>query len=221
MNNTFLKSEAKIHAVNEVGCRLDDLLEQSRKQLFKDEGALEAYKSMSEMVDNFLRVLDKELAEKQVDLTVHKTIKDYYARIRQSVKNSTNAAEIKLQSQAGKIQAFEQSVMTAKRYKDEEVRNYQTLKQTLVSIATEEIAKEKLATEESQAADEEKPQRKVGERPSSSIKMRRLAEEMLNSGEITEESKKTEDESANVEPANVEQPAVEQEEKLKPKKQKK
>lgn len=182
--NTFLKSEAKIHAVNELGCRLDDALDDSNKSLFREEGAAAAFRAAVVSMENLLKVLDKELDEKNVDLDSSKTIKEYVNRARSLMQSHAETAEHKRQAEVGKIQAFQQAVSIAKRYKDEEINRLQTLKNAIES----NIENGEAISETSE--NEGKKTRAPGERPGSSIKMRRLAEEYVkSSSENTEESK--------------------------------
>lgn len=171
---SLLKSEAKLSAVNELGCRLDDVLEKATQDLYRAEGALAALKQASTSMENLLKILDKELNEKEVDLESCSTIKSYVNRAYITVNNLVSAADNNRQAQAGKIQGFEQAVAVAKKFKDEELNKLQSMQR-----AIEENMKRETETDV-------EIRRTPGTRPGPPIKMRRLAEDAQASQENSE-----------------------------------
>lgn len=161
---SLLKSEAKLSAVNELGCRLDDVLEGSTQDLYRSEGAVSGLKQAVSSLEGLLKILDKELNDNEVDLNACKIIKSYVDRARITVVNLATNAELNRQSQVGKIQGFQQAVAIAKKYKDEELNKLQMIKTAIDN---------KLDNSESTSAEG----RQSGAPPGPSIKSRRLAEE--------------------------------------------
>lgn len=182
---SLLKSEAKLHAINELGNRLDDALENATKSLYREEGAADALRQALTSFDQLLKVFDKELADKNVDIESTKILKEYFIRCRTFLVNIANSAETNKQACAGKINAFQQSVNIAKKFKDEEVGKLQMMKE-----AIEANMRQNESTEEKDAEDSDREFRRVGQRPQASIKIQRLAEEMKNSLKSNNEEEK-------------------------------
>lgn len=180
------KVEAKLFAVNELGCRLDDNLEQANKDLYRAEGAVTALKSAVSVLENLMKTVDKDLTEgsNNYDLQQIKDIKKYVDRARQLVANLTNNAETSRLAQTGKVQGFEQAVAVAKKFKDEEMSKVQLL-QAAISQGTI------LKTEQGLVQVDDGP-RIPGIRPGSSIKERRRAEEAAQAANNSSENQTVE-----------------------------
>jgi hypothetical protein len=204
---SLLKSEAKLTAVNELGNRLDDALESATKDLYREEGAVNALRNAAVSIENLVKVVSKDLDEKETDLEVSKTIKSYLERARNNIVNLANIAENSKQAQAGKINAFQQAVSIAKKYRDEEINRQQLLKRAL----ERNLAEENQSSGETAQA-EESQGRAVGTRPGPSIKLRRLTEDALPQAEKVEIESQEEKAVEKIE---------EQSSKIKTKKQKK
>lgn len=172
----FLKSEVKLSAVNELGCRLDDVLETANKDLYRVEGTVTGLRQAVSSIENIMKVFDRELSDGEVDLETSKTIKAYVDRARVVLMNLVTAAENNRQSHVGKIQGFQQAVAIAKKYKDEELNKLQAMKEAI----------ERNANNESNQEESDRPARQPGERPASPIKMRRLSEETSTTEEKSE-----------------------------------
>lgn len=200
---SLLKSEAKLYAINELGSRLDDALENATKSLYREEGAADTLRQALASFDQLLKVFDRELVEKNVDIDSTRTLKEYFMRCRSFLVNLANSAETNKQAAAGKISAFQQSVSIAKKFKDEEVGKLQMMKDAIAANMSESSN-----SEEKDASENENVGRRPGQRPQSSIKIQRLAEEMKNS--LVENKEETSGDSQS--PAKSE---------TKPKKQKK
>lgn len=208
---SLLKSEAKLTAVNELGNRLDDVLESATKDLYREEGAVSALRNAAVSLENLVKVVHKDLDEKETDLEVSKMIKSYLERARNNIVNLANVAENNKQAQAGKISAFQQAVSIAKKYRDEEINRQQILRRALErSLEEENQIKE---SNESESAG-----RAVGSRPGPSIKLRRLSTSEDTSVQISGEDQKEKTEEVQSE---IQSEVVEQATKTKSKKQKK
>jgi hypothetical protein len=167
---SLLKSEAKLSAVNEIGNRLDDALENATKDLYREEGAVSALRNAAVSVENFIKVVHKDLDEKETDLETSKKIKSYLERVRNNIVGLANVAENNKQAQAGKLGAFQHAVSIAKKYRDEEINRQQILRRALERSIEEE-------NQEKESNGSEAPGRTVGTRPGPSIKLKRLSEE--------------------------------------------
>jgi hypothetical protein len=211
---SLLKSEAKLSAVNEIGNRLDDALENATKDLYREEGAVSALRNAAVSVENFIKVVHKDLDEKEEDLETSKKIKSYLERVRNNIVGLANVAENNKQSQAGKLGAFQHAVSIAKKYRDEEINRQQILRRALERSIEEEGQEKELNGPES-------PGRVVGTRPGPSIKLKRLSEEKNNidtSGQSSVEPQKEKTEETQI---KDQAEAVSQTTKTKLKKQKK
>lgn len=205
---SLLKSEAKVSAVNELGSRLDDALENATKDLYKEEGAVGALRNAAVSIENLIKVAHKDLDEKETDLEVSKMIKSYLERARNGIVSLANVAENNKQAQAGKLLAFQQAVAIAKKYRDEEINRQHLLKRAIERSIEEN--KDKEISEESISG------RMMGTRPGPSIKLRRLSEDVDQ--QVEQENKKDVNTATDVEQSSTQ---VIQEVKAKSKKQKK
>lgn len=186
---SLLKAEAKLSAVNELGCRLDDVLETANQDLYRAEGATSALRQAVSSIENLLKVLDKELDEKETDLEVSKMIKGYVDRARINLMNLVTSSEGNRQSQIGKIQGFQHAVSIAKKFKDEELNKLQVLRNA-IDVSSHSIDASKEETKETS----EKSGRPAGTRPAPPIKLQRLTEEastIVNPEEKVEEKTRT------------------------------
>lgn len=170
---SLLKSEAKLSAVNELGSRLDDVLENANKDLQKEEGAVTALKNAVASLDNLLKMISKELDDKLVDLETQVLIKKYFDKARATVTTMAAVAENSRQAQVGKIAAFQQAVGIAKKYRDEEFRKFSAMKSAIEkSLETQTEEQSDVVVPDAEAA--EPGRRPVGVRPPPPIKMQRL-----------------------------------------------
>lgn len=185
---SLLKVEAKIGAVNELGCRLDDSLEAATKDLYRAEGASAALKQIVVSIENILKSVDKDLEGSDFDLQQVSAIKKYVDKVRQVAVTQSNNAESNRAAQTGKVQGFQQAVQVAKKFKDEEMSKIQLL-QSAISQGTIVKTEQGLV----QAAEGPRP---PGVRPGMSIKERRLAEAAAAPSKETEKS----EENPKVEP---------------------
>lgn len=185
---SLLKSEVKLSAVNEIGCRLDDVLENATQDLYRAEGSVSALKQAVSSLENLLKILDKELNDKEVNLESCGTIKSYFNRSIATVSNLVSAAETNRQTQVGKIQGFQQAVQVAKKYKDEELNKLHVLQAAIQSNAEEKEKEPQVSVESTQEPQKQIPPRPVGVRPGPSIKAQRLAEQLKEVQENTDNS---------------------------------
>lgn len=185
---SLLKSEVKLSAVNELGCRLDDVLENATQDLYRSEGAVSALKQAVSSLENLLKILDKELNDKEVDLESCATIKSYFNRSILTMSNLASSAETNRQTQIGKIQGFQQAVQVAKKFKDEELNKLHVLQAAIQANSSEQEGVAQSSIEPSSEPQKSVPSRPVGVRPGPSIKAQRLAEQLRESQENSDNS---------------------------------
>jgi hypothetical protein len=179
---SLIKSESKIQAINEVGCRLDDVLENSRKETYRLEGAVESYKSIIFNLDNLFKTLSGEVDKENIDPPSKRIINSYIDRVRSVVQHNLRAMEEKQKVHAGKLQGFEQAVTIAKKVKDEELGKLQVLKDAItLKLSEAEASKEESQDDEGEEGKikQKSVGRTPGTRPGPSIKLQRLAEEAV------------------------------------------
>jgi len=87
------KAEVKVGTANEIGNRLDDVLEGTTKDLYRLEGAAVAYRQAVQAVEVVSTVIDKDMDEGKVGLEEASLIKKYLERARQNVQGQSAQAE--------------------------------------------------------------------------------------------------------------------------------
>ncbi len=155
------KSEVKVAAAHEIGCRLDDALEATTKDLYRLEGAVTALKQAVQIVESIGKVVDKDMDDGRFGLEEATHIKQYLHRATLMVTNLQTNAESNRVAQTGKIQAMETAVKIAKNFKDAEDAKAQTLRTALAQARANGTSEER---------------RPVGGHPGLTIKEQRLAE---------------------------------------------
>lgn len=166
------KAEVKIDVANELGCRLDDMLEGAQKELYRVEGSIRAFQAMGQAIDGLMKIVDQEMDEGKFDLDGAAHIKRFVKRAHQMTINLTLQSENNRFMQMGRIQGAEMSVQVTKKFKDDEISKVATLQKAL----EENRAKSANGSHEMVADDGPRP---VATRPGASIKERRLAEETV------------------------------------------
>jgi hypothetical protein len=189
------KSDVKIGAAHEIGCRLDDVLDGATKDMYRLEGAQTALQQAVKSIENFMKVVDKDLDDDKTDLETAKTIKTYIQKVHKAMTNLLAQSETNKLTQTGKVQAMQKAVEVTKKFKDEELAKAQNLRAAYVRMKEQLEAREKDSTEAAGDVLEEKVARPVGMRPGLSIKERRKLEAAAaKSEEVSEEKEeKTEE----------------------------
>ena len=184
------KSEIKVAAAHEIGCRLDDALEATTKDLYRLEGAVTALKQAVQIVESMGKVVDKDMDDGRFGLEEATHIKQYLHRATLMVTNLQTNAESNRVAQTGKIQAMETAVKIAKNFKDSEDSKAQTLRTALAQARANGTSEER---------------RSVGAHPGLTIKEQRLAEAAAQSTPVeetpTKESEAPADEGPSSEPS--------------------
>lgn len=182
------KSEVKVEVANEIGCRLDDMLEASQKDLYRLEGAAKAFQSMGQAIDGLFKIVDQEMDEGKFDLEAAAHIKRFIKRAHQMSVNLNLQAENNRFMQLGRIQGAEQAVNVAKKFKDEELSKALVLQKAL----DENRLRQANGTLEHTGEGE----RPVAIRPGMTLKEQRLAEDAAAAAPPPEASSSEEPPSA-------------------------
>ena len=173
-------SEAKIGVVHELGCRLDDNLEATTKDMYRAEGASSALKQAVAAVENSFALVDKDTDAGKIDLEAAKNLKSLLERTRSMINSLASNAETNRVTLVGKMQGLQMSVTIAKKFKDDELNKVKALQAALMSGVVQNSELGLVHTGEGS--------RPTGVRPGMSIKERRLAEAKEDFKEVTEKS---------------------------------
>lgn len=161
------KAEMRAAGIHDVGVRMDDLLEASRKEVVQCEGAslglLQAVKAVNDLNPH----VDKDVDEGKFDLETAKLIKLYLGRASQATQNLAQNARNQQMIAAGRVQAFETSVAVTKKMYDAESQRAAAI-----------------AEAESDPANMTLRSRPAGVHPPRTLKEMRLAEE--GAGQVQE-----------------------------------
>lgn len=114
------KSEIKILTAQEIGVRLDDLVEAATKEEATLSGAKQALTTAAMKVEELQKHVEKDLDEGKIDLEQQKLIKPWIDRAAGVIRNLATQAEVNQLQARGKIMAFKQSVAEVKRVQDVE-----------------------------------------------------------------------------------------------------
>lgn len=180
--SNILKSEVKIGAVHEIGCRLDDNLESITKDLYRAEGTASVWSQVLSTVESLNRNVDKEIDDGKIDLETATNVRRYLSQLLNIASASTKQAEQNKAATSGKVQALQMAIQITKKYKDEELAKLQVL----------QVAMEKgfvKQAENGELVKEEGP-RPEGVHPGMSLKQKRLAEEKASTTQDNSQEKK-------------------------------
>lgn len=156
------KSDVKVGTANEIGCRLDDMLEANTRELHRFEGAVTALRTGASAIENLEKAVDRELDEGKIpDLETAVLIKKWTGRMHQALTNLAMQADNNRVMQTGKISAMQGAVEVTRKFREEEMNRAATLRTAL---------------EQNKARASDHVVAEVGDRPGLSIKERRLAE---------------------------------------------
>lgn len=110
----MIPSEIKMHMAQEIGTRLDDMLDGAKREVAIYEGSKQALGLAHSKVSDHLKYIDKDLEEGKLDLEQSVLVKRYIGQVLGILQNLCTGADVqKLQAQ-GKVLAFESSVKTTK-----------------------------------------------------------------------------------------------------------
>jgi len=178
---TLAKNKIKREAFNEIGNRLDDLLEGLKEAKLKAEGAALAVGGLSPKIQALHEHVDKDVDEGVIkDLQVAKLVKLYITRSMNICEESARMAHdahVKLEAKSTGIKA---SIFEVKKLFDKEEA---AIQQAIFLAKCAEGAEGEQILDPTAA---EPHRRQTGQRPLPSIKARRQAEEIKAQTEETQ-----------------------------------
>lgn len=165
------KSAVKIGTAHEIGCRLDDMLEESQKEVLRLEGSVAGLGKGLKAVTDLSTHLKKDLDEGKYDLEQVNEIQKWLDRAQQVLTNLGKHYQVLQVNQTGRTQAFEITVKTVKKFKDDEDSKQRSL---LEALKTGQATQDSItgSTEMAPGAP-----RVPGAHPGASLKQQRLSEE--------------------------------------------
>lgn len=147
------KTKLRSAAMNEVGNRLDDVLEATKSEMHRAEGGMATATKALERSLQLTTLVDKDLDDGLIDIEGAKLAKGYLARVQSAMKSLVLEEEKRRNVAQGMVMGLDRAVKETKTMLDREDAK-------IVVPETVPVA-----------------QRSVGGRPSGTIKEQRLAEE--------------------------------------------
>jgi hypothetical protein len=129
----FDKAEVKIGTFDEVGNKLDDVLEAMQAEASRMEGAAVAFGKGAEAVAALLQHVDKDTDEGTLDLEVAKHVKRYLDRARVALVNLGMNASNQSFVAKGRVIGLQTSVGVVKKFKTEAENNRAVMLSVLAS----------------------------------------------------------------------------------------
>lgn len=118
--SSLLKSEVKIGTAQEIGIRMDDLLDQARQEIHNTSGALAALNEAIRAVAKLLDIADGDLATETLHTEAVKPVKLYINRAIAILENLSRHTGNMQMTANGRVQAFEKAVQAVKTYQETE-----------------------------------------------------------------------------------------------------
>jgi hypothetical protein len=132
-----IKSEVKIAAAQDIGVRLDDLLEQARTEVAQMNGAQTGMNEGARAVAKLLTAVDSDIDNGVMDLQQAQMAKLYVNRAIAVLENLARHMGNLVLAANGKVTAFDKAVASVKTYQDaEQVRLASALAQAATEAAT-------------------------------------------------------------------------------------
>jgi hypothetical protein len=163
---TIEKSELKIGAAHEIGCRLDDFLEEAVRDLHRLEGSISMIKRVSVVVEELFKSIDVEAGQERLRVDEAILLKKHFSRLKGVIDTMSSQAEGNRMAQTGKVAAVTSAVEITKKYKDVEEAKLRPVYE--------------VAGAQEKTVEEEKSRR-----PEPVIKTRRLAEGLKKKSETS------------------------------------
>jgi hypothetical protein len=129
----MIPAEIKMHMAQEIGVRLDDMLEGARKEVATFDGGKHALTLAHGKVTEHLKFIDKDMEDGKLDMEQSVLVKKYVLQILGILQNLCTGADVQKFQAQGKIAAFEASVKTTKSAFDIEKARVDLSKQAAVA----------------------------------------------------------------------------------------
>lgn len=107
-------SEIKMLMAQDIGCKMDDMLEGAKKEVATYDGSKQALGYAHSKVSEHLKYIDKDVEEGKLDLEQAALVKKYFMQALGILQNLCTAADVQRITAQGKVAAFEASVKTMK-----------------------------------------------------------------------------------------------------------
>lgn len=127
---SVLKAEMKQLVTHELGVRIDDALEASKRELDVLDGKHAAYNDGAKAVEALQALVDKDVDGELYDLAAATVVKKYLTRAVTALQNLGQQASLLKVAQTGKVQGFEHTIALLKGIYDAEKVKAETLRKS-------------------------------------------------------------------------------------------
>lgn len=162
------KAETKIAVASDIGAKIEDMLDATKKEVGRWEGSVSAFSQASKAIEGLGAHVDKDVEEGLYDLEAAKIVKRYLERAANATKNLGTQAEANRITTLGKVAALDVTVKVVAKYRDDETKK---VEEFLEAVRSGRVQIENGAPATNGAPVE------VSVRPPTTIKAQRLAEE--------------------------------------------
>lgn len=114
------KAELKIAITNDIGATIEDSFEAAKKELYRHEGAVNAYAQAAKSCEALAEHVKKDIDEGVYDLQTGEHVNRYVARAAALQRNLHRQAENLCVAAAGKIAGFESVMEMLRKYRNAE-----------------------------------------------------------------------------------------------------
>lgn len=115
-----LKHEVKTHTFHEIGMKLDDMLEASKRDQARMDGAKQALLHARNKVEELTKHVDKDVLDSLLDLEQASLVKKYIVRAVGVLSNLALQSEVQYHQTQGQVVALEKTVAMTKNLYDAE-----------------------------------------------------------------------------------------------------
>jgi hypothetical protein len=133
-----LKSEIKMGTAHELGCRIEDTLEATKKLVHQYAGAATALQQAAKAIEALTSHIDKDVDAQTYDLETAAHIKKYIGRAAQIAQNLAIQSDNLRQLNSGKTEGLDLAIQLTKKLYEEERRKPEPV--ALVSIKEQRLA---------------------------------------------------------------------------------
>lgn len=127
------KSDIKINVANDLGARIEDMLEAARAEVVRYEGASMALSQAGKACVGMMAHVDKDLSDGSYDIPTGTCVKRYIERCANSAAGLQAQAENARVMALGKIQALTAGVGILDKYREEEASKAKRLREAVAA----------------------------------------------------------------------------------------
>lgn len=147
------KSEIKLSVLHDLGCRLDDLLEEAQNERLRADGASSALVQASKAITRLTSLVDDDVEKKRYDDDTAAKVKEYLDRCAVLIDSMALNTRNHRIATVGRGEAFDVVVKVLKKEHDAEI-------------------------EKRSALSDNAEKRPIGQRPADTLKQQRLSEDV-------------------------------------------